>query len=73
MTLVADVNWKHGVKTAIAAAICLALAMPLEWFPRLRDAIPEQWGHWRFIGRGQGIHWPDLDEDISAAGLMRVN
>jgi hypothetical protein len=47
------------------------LAAPLEWFPRLRDATPEQRAHWRFIGRGQGIHWPDVDEDISVAGLLR--
>jgi hypothetical protein len=47
------------------------LAAPLEWFPRLRDATPDQRKHWRFIGRGQGIHWPDLDEDISVAGLLR--
>ena len=49
------------------------LAVPLEWFPRLRDATPEQKSHWRFIGRGQGIHWLDLDEDISVAGLLRVH
>ena len=49
------------------------LAVPLQWFPRLRDATPEQRGHWRFIGRGHGIHWPDVDEDISVAGLLRVN
>jgi hypothetical protein len=49
------------------------LAVPLEWFPRLRDATPEQRRNWRFIGRGQGIHWPDVDEDISVAGLMRVS
>jgi hypothetical protein len=49
------------------------LSVPLEWFPRLRNATPEQRGHWRLIGRGQGIHWPDVDEDISVAGLLRVN
>jgi hypothetical protein len=49
------------------------LAVPLEWFPRLRDATPEQRRNWRFIGRGQGIHWPDVDEDISVAGLLRVS
>jgi uncharacterized protein DUF2442 len=49
------------------------LTVPLEWFPRLRDATPEQRRNWRFIGRGQGIHWPDVDEDISVAGLMRVS
>ena len=46
------------------------LAAPLEWFPRLRDATPEQRQHWRLIGRGQGIHWPDVDEDISVKGLL---
>ncbi len=49
------------------------LAVSLEWFPRLRDATAEQRRHWRFIGRWQGIHWPDVDEDISVAGLLRVN
>jgi hypothetical protein len=48
------------------------LATPLEWFPRLRDATAEQRNHWRLIGRGQGIHWPDVDEDISISGLMRL-
>lgn len=47
------------------------LAAPLEWFPRLRDATPEQRAQWRLIGRGQGIHWPDIDEDLSVAGLLR--
>jgi hypothetical protein len=47
------------------------VAAPLEWVPRLRDATPEQRAHWRFIGRGQGIHWPDLDEHVSVAGLLR--
>lgn len=46
------------------------LSVPLEWFPRLRDATLEQRQHWRLIGRGQGIHWPDVDEDISVRGLL---
>ncbi len=49
------------------------LAAPLEWFPRLRDATPEQRKNWRLIGRGQGIHWPDVNEDISVAGLLRTS
>ena len=49
------------------------LAVPLEWFPRLRDATPEQRRNWRLIGRGYGIHWADVDEDISVAGLLRVS
>ncbi|GCD66422.1 DUF2442 domain-containing protein [Acetobacter pasteurianus] len=49
------------------------LSVPLEWFPRLRDATPEQRSHWRFIGRGKGIHWPDVDEDISVTSLLRLS
>lgn len=49
------------------------LAAPLEWFPRLRDASQEQRARWRLIGRGQGIHWPDVDEDISVASLLRLS
>ena len=48
------------------------LAAPLTWFPRLLDATEEQRGNWRLIGRGHGIHWPDIDEDISVASLLRV-
>jgi len=48
------------------------LAIPLEWFPRLRNATPEQRGHWRMIGHGDGIHWPDVDEDISVRTLLRL-
>jgi hypothetical protein len=46
------------------------VSAPLEWFPRLRDASPEQRRRWRLIGGGVGLHWPDLDEDISVAGLL---
>ena len=48
------------------------ISVPLEWFPRLRDATPEQRQNWRLIGRGIGIHWEDVDEDISVAGLLRA-
>jgi hypothetical protein len=47
------------------------IRVPLEWFPKLRDASPEARQHWRLIGKGVGIHWPDLDEDISLEGLLR--
>ena len=46
------------------------LSVPLEWFPRLRDGSPADRANWRFIGHGEGIHWPDLDEDISVLGLL---
>ena len=46
------------------------LSVPLAWFPRLFHGAPEQRSRWELIGRGEGIHWPDLDEDISIAGLL---
>jgi len=45
---------------------------PLAWSPRLADATREQRSNWRLIGHGQGIHWPDVDEDISIASLLKV-
>lgn len=48
------------------------LSVPLEWFPLLRDATPEQRSQWRLIGGGVGIHWEELDEDLSVAGLLGV-
>jgi hypothetical protein len=47
------------------------IVVPLAWFPRLLHATPDQRRHWRIAGGGFGIHWPDLDEDLSAAGLLR--
>ena len=46
------------------------ISAPLEWFPRLRDATPRQRKNWRLIAKGIGIHWEDLDEDLSVAGLL---
>ena len=46
------------------------IGVPLEWFPSLRNASPVQRENWRFIGKGSGIHWNDLDEDISIEGLL---
>ena len=48
------------------------LAAPLAWFPRLRDASVREREHWEIIGRGYGIHWPEVDEDISVASLLRL-
>jgi len=47
------------------------LTVPLAWFPRLLHATPDQRRNWRLIGDGQGIHWPDVDEDLSVRGLLR--
>jgi hypothetical protein len=46
------------------------LSVPLAWFPRLQHAGPEERAHWRLIGDGEGIHWEDLDEDISVPRLL---
>jgi len=46
------------------------LAVPLEWFPRLRKATSEQLKKWRFIGKGEGVHWEEIDEDISIKNLL---
>jgi hypothetical protein len=48
------------------------IAAPLQWFPRLASATPEQRRHWEPIGRGIGIHWDAVDEDISVQGLLAV-
>jgi hypothetical protein len=46
------------------------ISAPLVWFPRLREASPEQREHYEIGGGGIGIHWPAIDEDLSVAGLM---
>jgi hypothetical protein len=59
-----------------ADALCVVLAdgrevvVPLEWFPTLRDATEKQRQEWRLIGRGIGIHWESIDEDISVVSLL---
>jgi len=47
------------------------IIVPLVWFPRLCQATPEQRRKWQVSGAGFGIHWPDVDEDLSTAGLLR--
>jgi hypothetical protein len=47
------------------------IIVPLAWYPRLLVATPEQRDRWQVAGGGYGIHWPDLDEDLSTEGLLR--
>ncbi|MBX9894218.1 MAG: DUF2442 domain-containing protein [Nitrosomonas sp.] len=49
------------------------IAIPLVWFPRLASANQKQLANYELLGDGEGIHWPDVDEDISVAGLLREN
>jgi hypothetical protein len=46
------------------------IAVPLVWYPRLYHGTEKERNNWRFIGAGEGIHWPDLDEDISIEHLI---
>ncbi len=46
------------------------ISVPLGWYPRLMHATLNERKNWRLIGRGQGIHWEDIDEDISIEGLL---
>jgi Protein of unknown function (DUF2442) len=46
------------------------ISVPLGWYPRLLHGTPEERNHWRLIGGGEGIHWPNLDEDISMENLL---
>jgi hypothetical protein len=47
-----------------------SVAVPLAWYPRLLAGTQAERANWRLIGRGQGVHWPDLDEDISLANML---
>jgi len=47
-----------------------SISVPLAWFPRLLHGSPAERKNWRLIGKGQGIHWLDIDEDISVEGLL---
>jgi hypothetical protein len=47
------------------------ISVPLAWYPRLLNASPTQRDHWEKCNGGYGIHWPDMDEDLSTEGLLR--
>lgn len=47
------------------------VSVPLSWYPRLAAADDKQRANWELLGDGQGIHWPDIDEDLSVSGILR--
>jgi hypothetical protein len=47
------------------------ISVPVIWYPGLAAGTPDQRNHWELLGNGEGIHWPELDEDLSVAGLLR--
>lgn len=50
-----------------------AISAPLAWYPRLLHGTSDERNNWRLVGKGHGIHWPNLDEDISVANLLAGN
>jgi hypothetical protein len=50
-----------------------SISAPLVWFPRLSKASQEQLDNWQILGDGEGVHWPDVDEDLSVEGLLIGN
>lgn len=48
-----------------------AISVPLAWYPRLANATPAQRAIWEVAGAGYGIHWPEIDEDLSTEGVLR--
>ena len=67
--LIIDVEVTDELMTA-RLADGRTISVPLAWSWRLSNATPEQRNHFNIIGRGQGVHWPDVDEDISAIGML---
>jgi hypothetical protein len=47
------------------------ISIPIVWYPKLANATPEQRANFEILGHGEGIHWPDIDEDLSVKGLLR--
>lgn len=63
--------WFDGDRMSVELRDGRTITVPVEWFPRPAAASPEQRSNWEIAGAGYGIHWPDLDEDISVEGLLR--
>ena len=74
-TLATEIATAKAVKVNADALIVelrdgRTVSVPLRWYPRLAAGRPAERRNWELIGRGAGIHWPDLDEDISIEGLL---
>ncbi len=75
LTLTADERVKDVTFTEDSISVDLmdgrTISAPLLWYPRLSHATAGQLANWQVCGGGYGIHWPDLDEDLSTEGLLR--
>ena len=67
---VKDVHFTEDV-LSVDLADGRTITVPLAWYPRLLSATKEQRSNWETCGAGYGIHWPDVDEDLSTEGLLR--
>jgi hypothetical protein len=76
-------NHEHGIHHAVAMRVVVAddalvvelrdgrtLSVPIHWYPRLEHATPAERAGWALVGRGTGIHWESIDEDISVQALI---
>jgi hypothetical protein len=75
LALRADERVANVTFTADSLSVSLkdgrTITVPLAWYPKLLHASKEQRNNWKIAGAGYGIHWPDLDEDLSTEGLLR--
>ncbi len=75
LTLTADERVKDVTFTEDSISVDLmdgrTISVPLIWYPRLYHATADQLANWQVSGGGYGIHWPDIDEDLSTDGLLR--
>jgi hypothetical protein len=73
-TLVADTRIRSVSVTEHELVVGLVdgrtISIPLAWYPSLSEATPQQRAHWEVCGGSYGIHWPDLDEDLSTEGML---
>lgn len=67
---VSDVQFRANT-ISVALMDGRVITVPLAWYPRLYRATPRQRRNWKLAGGGYGIHWPDIDEDLSTEGLLR--
>ena len=67
------VNAVHFTKDSLVVDLMdgRTISVPLEWYPKLLEATTKQRSNWRTCGAGHGIHWPEIDEDLSTEGLLR--
>ncbi len=63
--------WFTDLKMLVRLEDGREIAVPVDWFPRLRDATEKERNNWRLIGGGEGIHWESIDEDILVEGLLK--